>query len=253
MNKQYYYDCISKGIALYWETLAKARGLKLISKDIKYVISENRNGPERIFDVNLQSEKAVQRIEELTTFIKAGEIPDSFLLTPNSKPKNLTDLLEEKGFNIDTSGLCMAMDLVELKPFQHEISDFEVIKFKDVSALRNWVDIINTDLFGFQIMTFEQFYDIYNLDNTQFYLGLYNGIPVSTSMTISKGKIAVLEMVATRKDYRKKGFALAVINEALFDLQKRRIETISLRAEPDGINLYKKIGFKEYCKRIVAQ
>ena len=113
MDKQYYLNCIDDAISLYWHTLSKANGMKLVSGDIKYVISDGRNSPERIFNIRIPSENSEERIDEIIANIKAGLIPDSFLITPNSTPTNLSGILAERGFNIDTSGVCMAMDLNE--------------------------------------------------------------------------------------------------------------------------------------------
>jgi predicted GNAT family acetyltransferase len=71
-------------------------------------------------------------------------------------------------------------------------------------------------------------------------------------MTITEDDTSVLEMVATLKEYRRKGYASALISRALMDLQQKGIKTISLRAEADGVGVYKKLGFKECFKRIVA-
>ena len=59
-------------------------------------------------------------------------------------------------------------------------------------------------------------------------------------------------MVATLKEYRRKGVATATIDKALIDLHKKSIKTISLRAETDGINVYRRMGFKKCFVRTVA-
>jgi GNAT superfamily N-acetyltransferase len=71
-------------------------------------------------------------------------------------------------------------------------------------------------------------------------------------MTITEGDTSVFEMVATLREYRRKGFASTVIDRALMDLRQKNIKTISLRAKADGVSVYKKLGFKECFKRIVA-
>ena len=97
----------------------------------------------------------------MISYIKAGIMPDSMLITPNTKPTNLAELLSQKGFSIDTSGSCM-------------------------------------------------------------------------------------------KEYRRKGVATITIDKALLDLRKKDVKTISLRAETDGFNVYKRMGFKECFLRTVA-
>ncbi len=83
--------------------------------------------------------------------------------------------------------------------------------------------------------TIEQFDDVLCLDNTYFYLGSVDDKPACACMTITEGDTSVLEMVCTLKDYRRRGFASKIIDKALVDLKHKRIKTISLRAEADGI------------------
>lgn len=252
MDKHYYDNCVEQAINLYWTTLAKSQGLTLVEeKDFKYVISDSRKGPERIFNIHIGS-NITERLYEILPYKKAGKIPDGFLITNLTEPQNLPEILNGMGFNIDTSGLCMVMDLAS-KDFCQDIPDnFKLIKVADRKKLEQWIVIVNTALFGCELMSIDQFNDIYNLDNTSFYIAFYNNVPVSTCMTIYENDLATLEMVSTLPEYRKKGLATAIIKTALVDLQKARIKTVSLRAEPDGINVYKNIGFVEYCKRVVA-
>lgn len=252
MDKQYYLNCIDDAITLYWHTLSKADGMRLVSEDIDYVISEDRNSPERIFNIRLTPENSEERINEIIAFIKAGLIPDSFLITPNSTPPNLSDILAEKGFTIDQSGLCMAMDLREVSGDENYSDNIKVMEVKDKDQLIHWDNIINHALFDHEIMTFEQFYDIFCLPNTRFYLAFFDGFPASACLTISEGNLADLDMVATLKQYRNRGLATTIINKAMDDLYNCGVKTVSLRAEPDGINLYKRIGFQEFCYRVVA-
>nr|WP_303740842.1 GNAT family N-acetyltransferase [Lutispora saccharofermentans] len=130
--------------------------------------------------------------------------------------------------------------------------DIAVLKLEKDELLPEWVKIVNEGLFGCELITVDQFTDIFELGNVHFYIGLLNNIPASACMTIKDSDTSVLEMVATLEQYRHKGLATAVINKALDDLKKSGIKTISLRAEKDGVNLYKHLGFKDCFKRIVA-
>lgn len=59
-------------------------------------------------------------------------------------------------------------------------------------------------------------------------------------------------MVATLNEYRRRGLAAAVIRTALTDLKASSVRTVTLRAEPYAANLYRRLGFVEYCPRVVA-
>ena len=131
-------------------------------------------------------------------------------------------------------------------------NNITALKITNNEELRTWLNIVNIALFECEIVSFEQIYDVCNLHNTSFYLGLFDGKPATACMTITEGDTSVLEMVATKREYRRKGLAKAVINRALLDLKQNGILTTSLRAESEGIGVYKKLGFKDCFKRIVA-
>ncbi|MDR0325333.1 MAG: GNAT family N-acetyltransferase [Oscillospiraceae bacterium] len=244
-------DIIEKGIESSWTTWGKMRGENLVLGDISYLKSENEKGFERIFSVNIQDDQAF-RIQQMIAFIRAGIMPDSLLITPNTVPANLAEILSHKGFSINDADPCMILYLDVYEKSVSRLSDFTISSVTDKAQLSEWLNIVNEALFGCELVTLEQFNDVLLLDNTQFYIGAANGKPVTACMTIVDGDTSVLEMVATLKAYRKKGFASAVIDKALTDLQQKGIKTISLRAEADGVSVYRNLGFKESFKRVVA-
>jgi len=244
-------DIIVKGIYLSWTTWGKMHGEKLVLDDISYVKSKNDKGFERIFSVNIENNHEF-RIQQMISFIKAGILPDSMLIMPNTKPENLAEILSSKGFFINDNDPCMLLYLDNYEAKETEYTDFEIIRVTEKKQLEDWLNIINIALLGCELITCEQLNDVMVADNTYFYLGFLKGKPVTTCLTITEGDTSVLEMVATLKEYRCKGFASALINKALIDLRNNGIKTISLRAEADGVNVYKKLGFIECFKRIVA-
>lgn len=252
MFSQYECDIIEKGIAISWTTWGKMRDSTLNLGEVCYIKSNNNKGPERIFKINFSDEDIDKKITDMISYIKSGIMPDSMLITPNTTPKNLAEILSNKGFDMDTSDPCMMMKLTDFNYQRNWDKSIDIITLKSDELMREWVNIVSEGLFGYELITFEQFKDIYKLPNTHFYLGLFNDIPASACMTITEGDTSVLEMVATLSQYRHKGLATAIINKALGDLNKQGIKTISLRAEADGVNLYKHLGFKECFKRIVA-
>jgi len=203
MFLHYQAKIIEKGIELSWTTWSKMRGHTLVSGDISYLKSNTDKGFERIFSVKLNGENMDFRIQQMISYIRAGIFPDSILITPNTQPDNLAELLSQKGFSIDTSGSCMLMQIDDYVG-QNIYSDY--IKVMNVSTqeeLKTWLDIVNTALFGCELVTLEQFTDILNLGNTRFYLGMLNGKAVTSCMTILHEDTSVLEMVATLEEYRR--------------------------------------------------
>lgn len=81
---------------------------------------------------------------------------------------------------------------------------------------------------------------------SSFYLAFLNGIPIATAATIQDGDKASVEFVSTLKEHRNQGAATATCIEALRELQKKDVKTVTLRASNEAIPLYTKLGFKPY-------
>jgi GNAT superfamily N-acetyltransferase len=243
---------VVKGMSLYWRTLGQARHMEHHTGDIEVVMTRPRGGIERIFNVRLSPVTAVQRVQEIAAEIKAGELPDGLLIDPCATPGNLAHLLVLKGFSIDASGLCMALDLDGWQPPRKSPVEIQVLAVDDRRRLKAWVEIVNIALIGWPILSFDQFHDLYCLESTRFFLALEAGTPAAVCITITGEQAATLEMVATLPFRRNRGLGTAVVATALEDLKDRGLHTVTLRAEPDGINLYRRLGFVEICKRVVA-
>lgn len=252
MSSQYECGIIEKGIEISWTTWGKMRDSTLNLGEVCYVKSDNNKGPERIFKINFSGADIDEKLMKMISYIKAGVMPDSMLITPGTIPANLAEMLSSKGFSIDASDPCMLLELSDFNYQQNMNECIGVSVLENDELLHQWVKIVNEALFGYEIISLDQFKDVFELENTHFYLGLLKGIPASACMTITDGDTSVLEMVATLEQYRHNGLASATISKALDDLKKLDIKTISLRAEADGVNLYKQLGFKECFKRIVA-
>jgi len=246
-----YYDYVEDGTYLYWSTLAKARGIGMVTlTDYSYVISVSGKGPSRIFGVNRHIQE--QRLGEIVSRIRERRLPDGILLTDRQENRRIISILHDMGVPMDTSGMCMAINL-RMAAFPPDVSDhLRLVKIQNIEELSECQRIVSEALFGFELMSLEQFSDLCNLANTTFYLAYCGDFPVSTCMAIRDGSLATIEMVSTLPDYRRRGIAAALVRLALSELKQTGVKTATLRAEPDGINVYQRIGFEEVCRRIVA-
>jgi GNAT superfamily N-acetyltransferase len=245
-------NAIDTGIRLWWHTIAKARGQSLHGNGLyEWVLSGNRCGPERIFNVRIPADSAYEEADRLLEGMKSDALPGGMLLTPLSTPGNIAGILARKGFKIDDSCPCMALELNDFAALTYP-EEINVSAIGNENTLRDWERIVNDGLFGCELFSHEQYSDFYSLRNTELTIALYDGLPASACMTIWEGEDATLECVATLKEYRHKGLGRAVVSKALLNLKSKGVKTVTLRSEPDGINLYRKLGFTDVCNRIVA-
>jgi len=244
-------EMIVKGIEISWTTWGRMRGERLITGPVSYLKAEGDSGFERIYSVDMKENQELE-IPKMISLIKAGILPDSILITPMTRPSNLAEILANRGFIINEQPPCMLLYLDNFRENRYLINQYTISEVTKIAELKSWLDIINKNLFEGELVTTEQFGDVLRLDNTSFYLGFSEGRPVSTCMTISDGDTAVLEMAATLKDYRCRGFASCLIGKALADLQEKGIRTVSLRAEEDGVGVYTRLGFKACFNRVIA-
>ena len=83
------------------------------------------------------------------------------------------------------------------------------------------------------------------------YLGVIDGIPVSTAATIRNGDVASLESVSTIEEYRRNKIASVVCSEVLENLFSKGVEDVTLSACGESVHLYEKLGFKSYFDNII--
>lgn len=77
------------------------------------------------------------------------------------------------------------------------------------------------------------------------YLGYANGVPVSTSLRFSVGKIAAIYFVATLPEFRRRGYGEAMTWRATLDGRKDGCEGGFLQASAMGRPIYEKMGYRK--------
>jgi GNAT superfamily N-acetyltransferase len=78
------------------------------------------------------------------------------------------------------------------------------------------------------------------------YLGLENGIPVSTAATIQTNECLFLALVATAPEAQRRGFGEATVRKALFEAARSTGLTRSvLHATMAGAPVYERIGYRK--------
>jgi GNAT superfamily N-acetyltransferase len=80
------------------------------------------------------------------------------------------------------------------------------------------------------------------------YVALLDGKPVATSMLFLGGGSAGLYHLGTIAAARGRGVGAAITLAPLRDARARGYRVATLQATPMGYNLYRRVGFVEYCR-----
>lgn len=205
-----------------------------------------------VIDNHISSENAMKKIKENITFFEKRQVPFLWVLGPSSTPKKMGELLIKNGFIIDKlQG--MAYNLKILDTERELLNKVEIIKIESMNALKVWNDIILTGFdFPKEVRTdffFEAFSFILLKDraSASAFLAYYDGNPVASSLVLYKAGVAGIHLVTTLEEARGKGIGTAITLAPLNEAKKLGYETAILHSTEMGLNMYKRMGFKEYC------
>ena len=80
-----------------------------------------------------------------------------------------------------------------------------------------------------------------------YYLGMLGNRPVATSLLYLAGGVAGIYNVATLPEVRQRGIGSALTVAPLLDARAWGYRIGTLQSTPMGLNLYRRLGFREYC------
>ncbi|NVM36762.1 MAG: GNAT family N-acetyltransferase [Candidatus Lokiarchaeota archaeon] len=205
-----------------------------------------------VIDNHISSENAMKKIKENITFFEKRQVPFLWVLGPSSTPKKMGELLIKNGFIINKlQG--MAYNLKILNTERELLNKVEIIKIESMNALKVWNDIILTGFdFPKEVRSdffFEAFSFILLKDraSASAFLAYYDGNPVASSLVLYKAGVAGIHLVTTLEEARGKGIGTAITLAPLNEAKKLGYETAILHSTEMGLNMYKRMGFKEYC------
>jgi GNAT superfamily N-acetyltransferase len=251
MDRDYYVQCIIEDMELYLRTLALVDNMSYQPGDVEWISPlPNAVGPALVFKIALNEKTAANRIDALLPGVQAGTVPSLWFISPAATPKNIVDILTSKGFknlsDPEKPELGMALDMVMSPEWPVLSPGVEVCRVQSPSEFTAWVDVVNEALHGWAMLSTEHYVPLVSRDGLSFYLAFLNGIPIATAATFRSGEKASVEFVSTINKYRHQGIATAICIEALRELQRENVKTVTLRASYEAIPLYTKLGFKPY-------
>lgn len=193
------------------------------------------------------------KIENTIHFFESRKMPCLWWVFPESMSQDLIERLKANGFSLRGSVPCMAADLLNSNKEIAMPQGMTIQPVKKQAELEMWAETSSVGLgvsssFKEMYMNFIKSFPINDNFKQRLYLGFFNGEPVATSLLFLIAGVAEVNLVSTIPSKREKGFGSLITRYSLVDASKMGYRVGVLESLPKGENVYKKLGFREYCR-----
>ena len=206
-----------------------------------------------VIDSHIPSEVAIKKIEENITFFEKRQVPFLWMIGPSSSPKNMGELLINNGLILNKQP-GMAYNLKILGAERELLNKVEIIKVGNIETLKVWSDIVLTGFALPKELLSDFFYNAFSFmllndaPSASAFLAYYDGNPIASSFVSYKAGVAGIYNVTTLEEARGKGIGTAITLAPLNEAKKLGYEIAILHSSEMALNMYKHMGFREYCK-----
>jgi GNAT superfamily N-acetyltransferase len=185
----------------------------------------------------------------LAHFRRCGR-PVTWHLGPSTTPADLGDRLLEHGLvhEEDEPGMALALGRVAAPPAPAGLAIEEV---RDARGLADWVAVW---LFPVPPSGRRRALAVLRRQELRaglpwrYYLGRLAGVPVATAALFTTAEAAAVHHVVTLPAARRRGIGTAMTARVLGEARAYGCRLGVLTASPDGLGLYRRLGFRAYCQ-----
>ena len=201
-----------------------------------------------------------KRLQQLTF----EHAPKVWLVGPSTHPPDLGSRLQAHGWILGDEAPGMAIDLQALDDHLSLPASLTIEQVHDEETLRTWLRIMTI---GSEIPEEGLTLLLEKVSKHGFkgegnngegmgraeprhyicYLGVLDDKPVATSLLYLGGGVAGIYNVATLLEARRQGIGSALTIAPLLKARALGYRVGTLQSTPMGLNLYRRLGFREYC------
>lgn len=203
-----------------------------------------------IMRAQLAPEKTDATVQSIVSEAKSRNVPLLWWTGPSTQPADLGRHLEGHGFVGEGQMPGMAVNVANLNENLPTPSGLTVQRVTDDETRKQWIQVFAAG-FGMPDFVADAFYDFMSYDNpetTLAYIGGLNGQPVATSLLVLAAGVAGIYNVATLPAARRQGIGAIMTLVPLREARKRDYHVGILHASDMGVELYRSLGFHEYCQ-----
>jgi GNAT superfamily N-acetyltransferase len=189
-----------------------------------------------------------ERLQQLVV----KEVPMAWLIGPSTRPVDLGRRLQEHGWMLGDEAPGMAIDLQTLNESFPTPPLLTIQRIHDAETLRTRLRVMTVGsgipeeglAVLLEIVSKLGFTDDPSL---HFYLGMLEDKPVATSLLYLGGGVAGIYNVTTLPEARHQGIGSALTEAPLLQSRTLGYRIGILQSSPMGLQLYRHLGFREYC------
>jgi GNAT superfamily N-acetyltransferase len=197
--------------------------------------------------------KDAREITQIKKYYKELALPFWWWVYPSGKSSSLMKTLREHGFHFVDAIPCLAVSLSTLSMEACISAQVAVSVVSNKKDLNLWEKISFT---GFemdatakrQYRRFVESFDITLESPQKLFLAYFAGEPVGTALSFFHDDTAGIYFVSTLPNDRRRGIGLAVTLAAMRYAKQFGFNYCVLQASESGLKVYKRAGFKEYCR-----
>ncbi|MCH7633170.1 MAG: GNAT family N-acetyltransferase [Proteobacteria bacterium] len=215
--------------------------------DIPFAVFNN------VFRARLSPNGIEAAIETAVARFAERNVPMLWWIGPSPEPENLATHLEARGFVHGFEAAGMAVDLVRLADGLSAPRHLEIEEVRDLETLGTWCAVM-APVYEFPGFALEPWLDMHaavglGADRPyRHYIARLKGTPVATASAFFGAGVAGISNVATLPEFRGQGIATAVTLAPLLEARRMGYRVGVLFASTAAIGLYRRLGFREYCK-----
>lgn len=203
-----------------------------------------------VLQTNMEPEALPTAIERVLAHFRQQHLPFQWHIGPTSRPAHYRKILEEQSIAHIEDEPGMAADLLALNEDFAIPPGFEYRIVNSEDLLRQWTrawgcsapeEVVQECFTVHSGLLFRPHSPL------RMYLGTVNEEPVATAAVFCGAGVAAIEHVVTVPQARRRGIGGAITLMAAREARARGYRVAVLTSSPMGFNIYRRLGFREYC------
>jgi len=206
-----------------------------------------------VLRTQLPSGEVDRKIEEVLGYFQSRKLPFSWWIGPTTRPAEIESCLQAHGFAYQENTPGMAIKLREVNENTPSLSFLTIKQVSSETDLERFVRVVRY-CFHLPKICAAALFNLYLKIGWQsdapfhHFLGWWKGRAVASASLFFAADVAGIYLVGTFPETRGRGIGTAMTLACLQRARELGFNLAVLRSSPLGENVYRRIGFREYCR-----